>query len=286
MAHCYDIVWTDGQSARKVTPDAIASQGWRLNTGRVDPLECNRLWMQHLLDRCNKLAAAASQRKKPSGAPLAQHQRKPLAPESKPVIDSTRPVSAQARLLLAHAVPGIAFSVLVEHKKLSVAWLDGPAEITVESALAPLVAQGSIKSASIRRGANLPLVQAAIDHVLGKLWGDENSSGAQADRMRLTPEDFQRNLLATAVTPPACAMGAVPYNTLIRCVIDRWDDCLSRFVDTPRTRYLIQERAFLFPLGDDLESGAFRSLIYQSTNAREDAKNFVNTLSSADRQRG
>ncbi len=102
----------------------------------------------------------------------------------------------------------------------------------------------------------------------------------------MTPADFQSHLMGSAMTPPACPLGATPYNGLIRCVIDRWDDDLGEFQDTDRTRYLMQERSFLFPGGDQRASVTFGDMVHRAKSRGEDAREYAENLSRIERTRG
>lgn len=298
MAFCYDIVWADGTHARKVPPEAFSANGWRLSSERLDRLEYNRIWQEHQVERARQMAAAhvgaardggirRTERHSVGGAP-ARFNRLPVdgCAQALVVPPPGIPVSAQARHLLAQAWPDVQFAVSLERKRLSLSWIDGPVEVVVEQVVQPLLRKGLIQVINIRRGASHQLVIAAIDHVLSKVWRDENSPGAQADRMRLVPDDFQSSQMATVMTPPSSPIGAISYVSLIRCVVDRWDDGLRQFVEIPRTRHLVHERSHLFPLGDKVESEGFRVRLEQMSQAQQQAHDFVQTLSSHDRERG
>lgn len=291
-AYVYDVVWEDRTFARKVMPEAISREGWSLQGGRVDPAECNRMWSEYQVERSRQMTAryAGPARAQPHPIEVSRHKRlaqlSSVQPVVLPVEEASRPASWHARHILARAMPEMQFAVSMDHRKLTVGWLDGPVETRVLRALEAIRSGGLADKFVLRRGVQAHLVQASIDHVLTCVWSDPSLPGARSDRMRLPVEDFQAGLSGSVMTPPACPLGSIPYSTLIRCIIDRWDDGLLRFVDTERTRYLLQERAFLFPDGDDVAATKFADLTRCARERFTDAREFAGNLGHVDRARG
>lgn len=292
QAYVYDIVWEDKTYERKVMPEAISKSGWLLQSGKVDPVECNRIWSEFQVERARQMTAryTGGSTGHACSRPIEVNRQKRLDPKSaEPPITTgqvVRPASWHARQMLGAAMPGVAFAVNMDRRRLTIGWLDGPVESRVARAVAVLQDQGLAEKVIVRRGAQIHFIHAAIEHVIARVWGDLSVPGARADLLRLTPADFQARLLGSVMTPPACPLGAVPYSSLIRCVIDRWDDELGEFLDTDRTRYLTQERGFLFPGGDEQESAAFAERVRGARVRFEEAREYAGGLGQVERARG
>jgi len=292
QACVYDIVWEDKTYARKVMPEAISKSGWSLQSGKVDPVECNRIWSEFQVERARQMAArftAVSTSRTPDRPIEVNRHKRMHAQVAEPPIEMgpvVRPASWHARQMLGVAMPGVSFAVSMERRKLTVGWLDGPVESRVNQAVAALQDRGLAEKVVVRRGAQIHFIHAAIEHVVARVWGDLLKPGARADLLRLTPTDFQAHQQGSVMTPPVCPLGATPYSSLIRCVIDRWDDELGEFLDTERTRYLTQERGFLFPAGDAKESIAFAERMRGARARFEEAREFAGSLGQVERARG
>lgn len=292
QAYVYDVVWEDKTCARKVMPEVISKSGWSLQGGRVDPVECNRIWSEFQVERARQMAArfSASSTPRSPDFPIEVNRQKRMHAQvgEPPVLAGpvVRPASWHARQMLGAAMPGVSFAVSMERRKLTIGWLDGPVESRVNQAVTVLRDRGLAEKVVVRRGAQIHFIHAAIEHVVDRVWGDSSKPGARADLLRLTPADFQAHQLGSVMTPPGCPLGATAYSGLIRCVIDRWDDDLGEFFDTERTRYLTQERAFLFPAGDVNESIEFADRMRGSRARFEEARDFAGSLGQAERSRG
>ncbi|MDO9099699.1 MAG: hypothetical protein Q7V53_02995 [Caldisericota bacterium] len=298
LALVYEIVWDDKTCARKVPMSLIQSKGWKLTPERVDAAECDRIWYDYQIERTRQMAQRHGA---PGGARpiVVDRQKRMQAQQAAPAFQlpalavvTDRPASVQARLLLEEAIAGVQFAVTVDHKKLNVAWLDGPVEAVVLRVLRPLQDIGKVNRILPRRVSQEATVQAAIDFVLARVWGEEDAPEAQADLMRLTPADVLSGGAALVMTPTACAVGAVPYGRLIRCVLDRWDAWRGTFVPTERTRYQLAEQSLLFPAGDQAATQDFIDFLTEVARKREmavecfDEMKVSREVPAVERQRG
>jgi hypothetical protein len=297
----YDIVWSDQTCSTKVLPQMITASNWIIQGARLNPAECNRIWVDFQVQRARQLEREHVQNPRQS-APIEVDRQLRMRVQAmgilrravevraealaKPAQPLNRPASAVVRFVLDEALPGVQFAISVERKKLTVGWIDGPVQESVLKALKPLEEQGTIEKISIRRGINESFVQAAIDLVLRRVWTGREADGAKADRLRITPDDYLSGSMGTVMTPASRPVGVVPYGHLIRCVIDRWDCVQERFVDTDRTRYLVQELKCLFPQGNLPASQEFHALLSEAVSKTEAARDYVGSLPMMERERG
>lgn len=300
--HCsqsvlYEIVWDDQTCARKVTMSLIIANGWKVLPQKVDQAECDRIWYDFQIERTRQMTARYSGMNPVPAAPIVVDRQVRMGGASQgsgpaaigeakaqvAAVPMDRPASAQARLMLEEAIAGVRFAVTVDHKKLSVAWLDGPVEAVVARVLKPIVDAGKVDRLQTRRVPQEATVQAAIDYVVERVWGNRFTPSAQADRMRLSASDFLGGSTASVMTPQECSVGSVPYSRLIRCVLDRWDGWRSMFVETDRTRYQLAEQGLLFPQGDDHAAGIFLQLLAKGMQTREIANDLFSEMAHSEK---
>jgi len=295
----YDIVWSDGSCSVKISAQAMTEAGWSHTGDRVSVTECNRIWTDYQVERARRMALEHA---KVIGGqpvrPIVVDRQERLRQFASPVPSATRtsapialvieevekPASWHARRLLSSAWPDIHFAVSVERKRLTVGWIDGPTENAVERVMAPLLEEGRITKACVRRGVNDLFVQAAINYVLERVWPMADAR-ADSDRMRLSPADYLAGSMSSIVTPSHSAIGVMPYAQLIRCVIDGWDHGAERFVSVERTRHMFQEMKFLFPQGLDSAAALFRGCLQEAQEVTENARDFVEQLPRLERAR-
>ena len=297
-ASLYDIVWSDGSCSVKVSAKTMTESGWVHTGDRVSVVECNRIWTDYQVERARRMELEHAKviggqparpivvdRQERLGhvASPAQGASRAPAPVALVIEEVAKPASWHARRLLASTWPDVHFAVSVERKKLTVGWIDGPTENAVERAIAPLLDEGRIAKACVRRGVNDLFVQAAINYVLERVWPTPDAR-ADSDRMRLSPADYLAGSISI-VTPSHSAIGVMPYAQLIRCVIDGWDHGADRFVSVERTRHMFQEMKFLFPQGLDGGAALFRSCLREAQEATENARDFVEHLPRLERAR-
>jgi hypothetical protein len=281
----YDIVWADRTCSRKVTLEQIKQNGWVLPGTSIEPSECNRIWCDFQVERARALAKRHIKSTQSHGGPIEVDRMKRMASAEVPrtqvaarvdvvpkemrhlvpgaaqpsgSAEPVRPASWHAKQLLSQAFSGLAFAVSTDRKQLSVGWLDGPVDGAVLRQLMALKEEGRTERIVLRRGYTDHLVQAAIDYVLHRVWGDSECADAHADRLRVTVEEFQGGSLC-AMPPVSSPVCSVPYRNLIRYVLQRRDEFRSEFVSTPETKHLIEEVKFLFPRGDAESSAVFAS---------------------------
>lgn len=295
--HCsqsvlYEIVWDDQTCARKIPLSLITAKGWKVLPQKVDQAECNRIWYEYQIERTRQMTARYRGANTAPTMPIVVDRQQRLGGSSQgsshaagskaaaqaAAVPMDRPASAQARLMLEEAIAGVRFAVTVDHKKLNIAWLDGPVEAVVTRVLKPIVDAGKVDRLQTRRVPQEATLQAAIDYVIERVWGSRTSPSAQADRMRLNASDFLSGSASAVMTPNECSVGSVPYSRLIRCVLDRWDGWRSMFVETDRTRYQMAEKGLLFPRGDDQAAGVFLQLLADGVQTREIASDLFSEM--------
>lgn len=300
----YDIIWDDRSCSLKVSMDKMAAEGWKLGERKVSAEECNRLWCDYQVERARRLEQEHVRVARRHPNPISinrsdrvrdqqtanvvrmERRRDAIHAPDMPIEEVAKPASWHARRILAQAIPGVAFALSVERKKLSVGWIDGPAQQRVEQALQGLVVEGRVERIAARRGVNETFVQAAIALVLDRIWGQDESALAQSDRMRICASDYLSGSMPPIMTPMSSPVGAVPYAHLIRCLMEGWDFEQVRFIEVERTRYLRQEVSFLFPYGLQTASNEFQGFL---ANAHDHVQSSLDVLSSVphlDRARG
>lgn len=300
----YDVIWDDRSCSLKVTMEKMAAEGWKLGERKVSLEECNRLWCDYQVERARRLEQEHVRvaRHYPNPIPVnridrlrEQHatnvvkmdRRRDQAhmPEM-PVDEVAKPASWHARRILAQAMPGVAFALSVERKKLSVGWIDGPAQQRVEQVLQGLIVDVRVERIAARRGVNETFVQAAIALVLERIWGEDESAPAQSDRMRICASDYLAGSMPPIMTPMSSPVGAVPYTHLIRCLMEGWDFEQARFIEVERTRYLRQEVSFLFPLGLQSASNEFQGFLARAHDHVQSSLDVLSSVPQLDRARG
>lgn len=176
-------------------------------------------------------------------------------------------MASRARHRLAEQIPGVGFAVTCARSRLDVSWVDGPVEGFAWRVLADLREEGLVSELRMSRSLSPRLIQCAIDFCLDRVFDEEPSSYA---RLRVTPEQYSTGGLSAVMAEPGKLGSSISYQSLLRCVLARWDDARQKFVNTARTRALVQEMALLFPDGDEEAGGRFRRLA-QGVTQREGA---------------
>lgn len=310
----YDIVWADNSCTRKVTLEQIKRNGWILPGTRIEPSECNRIWCDYQVERARALAKKHMKSTVPNvGGPIEVDRMKRLATvavdrESKvahmsavpremrhlvpglagqeggatnPVIP-VRPASWYAKQLLTQSFGSLSFAVSTDRKQLSVGWLDGPVDGAVLRQVWTLKEEGRVDRIILRRGYSDQLVQAAIDYVLHRVWGEGGGADAHSDRLRVTVEEFQGGSLC-AMPPVSSPVCSVSYRKLIRYVLQRRDEYQGAFVCTPETKHLTEELKFLFPHGDAEGAQMFAQIAHSAAERMSGARRYTADLGLRER---
>jgi len=288
----YDVVWDNGECNRALSAAELGRPEWIALPDTRSIEACNELWYQHLLAQTRARASR----------PMAGQPQAPASPrqdpaQARPAIDkhgsapspnqdtsaearTPRAIALQARELLAkrgfdhvalHTSRRVAGSVL------QVAWMDGTTESTMFAVLSSLKRSGAIARVDLARSASPLILQAAIAYIHEHFYDFsalESPTPALARvLLQVTPDAYQRNGLTGAYPPMGHPHSGQSYQHLIRCLFERWDDHQARFCDTAASRYMLSEKAALFPAGDQeasLRMTAIRSRFVQSQQQAEE----------------
>lgn len=267
----FDVLWDDGSYSRSVAR-AILEGSWRFRSEpRVSEAECRNLVFDYQVARARELERLHVGRRPahaPSGEPrlplpaamdmetlVHAHPLQPATPTAKVAKDA-------AKALLRDRFPQTSFGVHCERRILSVAWMDGPLAGGVWKALSELVDHRCVTSVRVTRGLSEELVQAAADYCLWRVCHDDEERGRMG--LRVNAQAYLDGSLDLVRTDGGPASG-LSFQSLIRCVLERWDDGAQRFRNTRRTQGLLAEMAALFP--DDEVAGRHFRMFRSSVSA-------------------
>jgi hypothetical protein len=290
----WDVLWSDGTCTRSVAEAVMTQPDWSLQEQKIPETECNRLWFEFQIKRANSRSNGAQTSLAAVAAPIVINRQQRMNPDQsarrvftqddmeqilRAPVPQGRTLSASARDILARVVPGHSFAVNCDRKTLNIGWMDGPVDEVVYRNLTALKGNGSADKITTKRGITEAFVQAGINYVMNRVFGDDVSSPeAMKAGQRLTPTEYSGGGLTGFLPPVASAVGSTPYKDLIRCVIDRWDDASKSFVDVRRTHFLVIEQRALFPLGDGPAAIEFAELISGVRERNEVARGALDSL--------
>ncbi|MDF2461928.1 MAG: hypothetical protein K0Q43_163 [Ramlibacter sp.] len=266
----YDVVWDNGQCTRALSTSELNRPEWIALPETRSVEACNELWYQTLMALTRARASQAAsdqpaQRERPAENPPPA--RAPIDKRQTPdeSVDTVRPVDVRTpRAITQHAREllskrgfdrvAVHTSQRVAGSVLQVAWMDGTTEGTMFAVLSCLKRSGAIARIDLARSASPLMLQAAIAYVHERFYGareQENPEPVLARvLLQVTPEAYQHNGLTGVRPPMGHPHSSQSYQQLIRCLFERWDDHHARFCDTAASRYMLSEKAALFPHGD------------------------------------
>ncbi len=275
-APTFDVLWSDMQCSRRISQASLeGGEGgqFEMLSRRTSAVECARLWHAYQVHRVRQMAERAAARQSEESAHAAPRRDLAAAPRMNPAehMPQThvggREIASRARHRLAEQVPGVGFAVTCARSRLDVSWVDGPVEGFPWRVLADMREQDLVSEVRTRRSLSPRLIQCAIDFCLDRVFDGAPSSYA---RLRVTPEQYSAGGLSAVMAESGKPGPSISYQSLLRCVLARWDDARQKFVNTACTRALVQEMALLFPDGDEEAGGRFRRLA-QEVAQREGA---------------
>jgi hypothetical protein len=254
----FDILWDNGTCSRRVAR-TILEQEWSFRPEpRLSEAECRNRWFDLLVAMSKDLTARHAGRQS-SRTPAALPQRLALPgfaldggmeavvhahPLQTAPVPSAKLVREAAKALLEQRYPGTGFGMHCERRTLSVAWMDGPLGGSVWKVLSALVDQRAVTAVRVDRGLSEELVQSAVDYCLWRGCPDEAARDRAA--LRVHAQAFLDGTLELEHAESGPAAG-LSFQSLVRCVLDRWDDSAQVFRSTRRTQGLVAEVAALFP---------------------------------------
>lgn len=290
-APTFDVLWSDMQCSRRLSQASLEGgdgSQFEMLPRRTDATECARLWHAYQIHRVHQMADRAAARQREESAQTSCHEpaRGPVHHSvaglkrgafmtPTPVVSGhvgAREVAAQARHRLAEQIPGVGFAVTCSRSHLDVSWIDGPLEGFAWRVLADLREHGLVSELRMRRSLSAELIQRAIDYCLDRVFKGEPTQYA---RLRVTPDQYSAGGLSAVMAEASELGSSMSYQSLVRCVLARWDDARHRFVNTAQTRGLIQEMALLFPDGDQEASHRFQDLSMQVGERESVARQLV-----------
>lgn len=284
-APTFDVLWSDMQCSRRISQASLeGGEGgqFEMLPRRTSAVECARLWHAYQVHRVRQMAERAAARQSEESARAAPRRDLAAATGMNPAGRMTqaslvpfvgaghvgaREIASRARHRLAEQIPGVGFAVTCARSRLDVSWMDGPVEGFAWRVLADLREEGLVSEVRTRRSLSPRLIQCAIDFCLDRVFDGAPSSYA---RLRVTPEQYSTGGLSAVMAESGKPGASISYQSLLRCVLARWDDARQKFVNTACTRALAQEMALLFPDGDEEAGGRFRRLA-QEVAQREGA---------------
>ena len=273
----YDVVWDDMTCSRAVSRSTISGPGWSYLSGRRTENECNRIWYDYQIQRTREMQTRAAQaaqaraaQARPAVASAASSYARVVVPapdaaaggnaapsmlallatSSTPEKSTARAATAACRVALESAFPGSDFAVNCQRRILTVAWMDGPLPGSAYRVLKPLFDDKLADSVRFKRSLTEAHLQVAIDYCLWRIFSDEQSSPRAAHAaICVTPDEYLSLGLSSAFAPSDTRMAGMSYQSLIRCVVDRWDDAYQRFQSTRATRGMVRQIELMFPDG-------------------------------------
>lgn len=308
----YDIVWDSGECTRRVARAVLEDASlWSFRTDlpRRTEEECRAMFSRWFSTYCEQvvaqrvrpaqLRAQSCAERESSGGPssgrsvqrglvemLRETGLSPTAAGDHLAAPARAPrqVREDARDLLASKFPAVGFALSCERRVLTVTWQDGPLPGATWMLLKDLVDGKSLQQVRVTRAVTEALAQAAVQFAL---W-------------RAAPRQDQREQLALRVTASAYLDGSLDnlyvdggpasglcWGTLVRCVLDRWDDSAAQFRQTRRTQGLAAERAALFPAGDHEAAQHFRGIRGTVLNSMAQMRDAISAARPArERSRG
>jgi hypothetical protein len=283
----YDVLWDDKTCSRAVAHSLINGDGWRvLKVPCLTEAECNSRWYDFVIamarDLEHRMVGHCPNR--PAGVPPAVAARQVAAGGMAAFMgvhpaaeDATRQpngrlVAKAARSRLSDKLPGVSFAVSCERRTLSVAWMDGPIPGFLHRCLDDLVDNKAVQQVRLQRGLTETLVQAAADYCLWRSFGGDGAALARAS-VRVTPAEY----LAGGLDALRGA-GGLSFQSLMRCILDRWDDARLIFVPTKATAGLVGELRAMFPDGDQAAAHQFVAFRAYVLEQRESGRHFIDSL--------
>jgi len=296
----YDIIWDNGASTRALSMSELRRPEWIALPDSRSVEACNELWFHHLME----MARSRGQRTSPAISPAPATSSSAATPAPKrqaaPGLKggagedfagapaSRAEITARARQLLAkHGIEHVAVhtSQRVAGNVLQIAWMDGPAEGAMYAALAELKSRGAVARIDLARSASTLTLQAAITYIHETFFAPQDLREPEPELQRVllmaTTEAYQRDSL-TAVSPPIWhPYSGCAYQTLIRCVFERWDDLHARFCDISTWRHARMEKAALFPMGDQEASMRMRAIRDRMRLTQQQAEELLNVAAES-----
>ncbi|MEJ8837717.1 hypothetical protein [Ramlibacter sp. AN1133] len=288
----YDILWDDGSVSRRVAK-AILEENWRfLPEATRSRVECQNRWYDYLMALCKQRGERGALQRCTAAAPSTLPSEPSTAGASARISDqpiasavsSARAVRQAVKGLLEERYPGVQFGVHCERRVLSAAWMDGPLPGAVWKALSGMVDQKAVGTVRVDRALSEVLVQAAVDYALWQCCPDAGDRDRLA--LRVNAQAYLDEGLEQVRANGGPASG-VPFQSLVRCVLERWDDCAGVFRQTRRTQALKSEVAALFPHGDAQAASQFRVCRGAAAGAMQRTRDTLSQFASprAERER-
>lgn len=285
----YDVVWDDGTCSRRVAR-GILEGSWRfLAEPRRTVEECRARWFDFAIALSKQLEARHARSRAPAAqvGPLPVHvvaaaeHGAAVAHKERTPVPTARLVREAAKTLLADQFPGVEFAVHCERRVLHVTWTDGPLAGSVWKRLAALVDDRAVAAVRTDRALSETLVQAALNYCLWKVCPDTEERARLA--MRASAQSYLDGGL-DAVRASSGPASGLSFQNLVRCALERWDDCAQVFRNTKRTQGLVGELGALFH-DDGVAASQFRTFRAASAALSQRTRDALSQIASGHLQR-